>query len=105
MGVLVGAVVIGGVFFVVWSFTGGFAGAIAGGGREDRSLLANAGIGFIGWLTAAILWAIFVGEWPEEFSFGLAFLALGCSVAYLLIRRRLSEREQAASPEESQQVG
>lgn len=105
MSVLIGALFIGSVFFVVWSFTGGFAAAIAARGREDRSLLANAGIGFVGWLTAAILWAIFVGEWPDEFSFGLAFLALGCSVAYLLISRRLSEREQAASSEESQQVG
>lgn len=36
---------IGLLYFFVFSFTGGFAGAIHAGGREDRSLVANAGIG------------------------------------------------------------
>lgn len=81
-----------GVFpFFVASFTGGFAGAIQGGGREDRSLMANAGIGFVGWLVAWILVRIFSGEVPDQISIGMGILALLCSILFISVlekRRR-----------------
>ena len=90
---------IGLLYFFVFSFTGGFAGAIHAGGREDRSLVANAGIGLVGWTAAALIWRMSTGVWSEEFTFGLAGLALLCSIVsvHLLERSRSAQRLDSAN--------
>jgi hypothetical protein len=82
-------VAFGGGAFVLASFTGGFASAIAAGGRENHSLLANAGIGLVGWLAASAIWAAVNGSWPEELTGELLVLTFVCSVvfAWMLVRR------------------
>lgn len=87
-------------FTLVFSYTGGFASAIAGGGREDRTLLQNAGIGLVGWLVAAAIFAAVKGRWPEEFSIGLGILALVCAVVFArLLNRRAATADPAATNE------
>lgn len=83
------------IYFVVFSFTGGFAGAIHARGRENRSLMANAGIGLVGWVFAAVVWLLVTGDWPTEFTLGLGLLALLASIAFLhlLARRRSTVRD------------
>lgn len=78
----------------MFSFTGGIAGAIYARGREARNLVANAGIGLVGWTVAALIWTISTRDWPEEFTFGLGGLALLCSIVFVhsLERRRSSRR-------------
>jgi MFS superfamily sulfate permease-like transporter len=66
--------------FVLASFTGGIASAIAAGGREEHSIFTNAGIGFLGWLAASTVWALFAGAWPTELHAGLLLLTFGCSI-------------------------
>lgn len=79
------------VYFVVFSFTGGFAGAIHARGREDRSLIANAGIGLIGWLAAAVIWRLATGDWPTQLTLGLGLLALLAAIVFVhLLERRKS---------------
>lgn len=82
-------VAVGGVSFVLASFTGGFASAIAGGGREDHSLLENAVIGFFGWLLASVIWTVATGSWPDELTVGLLALTVVCSfmIAYAQVLR------------------
>jgi peptidoglycan/LPS O-acetylase OafA/YrhL len=89
---------IGLLYFFVFSFTGGFAGAIHAQDREDRSLVTNAGIGLGGWTAAALIWTMSTGEWPEEFTFGLGGLAMVCSivVVHLLERRQPAQRLDSA---------
>jgi hypothetical protein len=74
---------VGLVYFVVFGFTGGFAGAIHARDREDRSLIANAGIGLVGWTVAAVVWRLVTGEWPSEFTLGLGLLALVFSIVFV----------------------
>lgn len=69
--------------FVGASFTGGFAGAIAAGGREDRSIVANAGIGFVGWLAAWATTSIMSGSPPEEITLVHIGLAIFWSVVFI----------------------
>lgn len=58
-------------------------------GREDRSLLANAGIGLVGWLAAAVIWRFVRGDWPTEFTLGLGLLAALAAVVFVhLLDRR-----------------
>lgn len=89
MDFLVLILVYGPVIFVVASFTGGIAGALYAG-REDRSLLANAAIGFVGWSAAWLMTTIHRGEAPEEISLWTGVLALACSlvIVHVLERRR-----------------
>ncbi|MGH8874359.1 MAG: hypothetical protein ACRDVM_03785, partial [Acidimicrobiia bacterium] len=50
-------IVLGLLVGLLWfGFIGGLAGAITGGGRENRSLPANAGIGLLGSLVGGTLW-------------------------------------------------
>lgn len=94
--ILVAIVFFGVVPFFVASFTGGLAGAIQGKGREDRSLLANAGIGFVGWVAAWVLVTLVSGERPDEISIGIGLLALMCSIVFIyLLERRSRGREQS----------
>jgi hypothetical protein len=76
--------------FALASFTGGFASALAAGGREDHSLLTNAAIGFVGWLAASTIWSLGTGKWPSELHSGLLLLTFACSVlaAWLWDRHR-----------------
>jgi len=70
-------------FFVGASFTGGFAGAIAAGGREDRTIVANSGIGFVGWLAAWATTSILSGSPPEEITLVHVALAIFWSVVFI----------------------
>ena len=81
MGALLAGIVIVLPVFALASITGGFASAVAAGGREDHSLLTNAVIGFSGWLAASTLWSLVMGAWPRELSGGLLILIFVCSVA------------------------
>lgn len=67
-----------------FSFIGGVAGAIVGGGREDRSLAANAGIGLLGAIVGGAVWASISGG---EFDLGVANLvaALVGSIVVLMV--------------------
>lgn len=85
---LIGGLVIFAPPFVICSFTGGFAGAIAAGGREDRTILQNAGIGLVGWGAAWILSTVFTGVAPEELSLSLLVLALAFSVGFAFVLDR-----------------
>lgn len=71
--------------------------AIFAGGGEDRSLLANAGIGIIGWAAAWLIVTLLDGEPPDEVTIGIGLLALVCSIAfiYLIERRNRSEPPSA----------
>lgn len=84
---------VGLVYFLVFSFTGGFAGAIHARGREDRSLMANAGIGLVGWAVAALVWHFATGDWPREVTLGIGLLALAASIVFV----HLLERREAAT--------
>ena len=81
MSALLAGIVIFLPVFALASFTGGFASAVAAGGREDHSILKNAVIGFIGWFAASVLWSLVTGEWPRELSSGLLILTFVCSIA------------------------
>ncbi len=98
MEIIVVAVLFGVVPFFVASFTGGLAGAIQGRGREDRSLMANAGIGFVGWVTAWVLVTIVSGEGPDEITIGIGLLALLLSIVFISLLERRSERREHSSP-------
>jgi hypothetical protein len=73
------------------------AGAIAGRGREDRSLLANARIGLVGWGFAWMIWRLVNGQWPEEITLGLGLLALLISVAFIHLIEKLNTRKVAVT--------
>ena len=100
MEILVAFVFFGVVPFFVASFTGGLAGAIQGGGREDRSLLANAGIGFGGWLVAWVLVTLISGEPPDEITIGMGILALLSSILFISVleRRRRGRPHEGERP-------
>jgi hypothetical protein len=89
-------VAIGLLYFFVFTFTGGVAGAIHAGGRESRSLVKNAGIGVVGWIAAAVIWTATTGAWPQEFTFGLAGLAVVCSLLFVHL---LSKTQSAQIPD------
>jgi hypothetical protein len=90
MGAIIYLVVVVGTGFFLASFTGGMAGAIAAGGREDRSLIQNAGIGFVAWVTTCLIVSAPTGRWPDQMSVGiwLGTLAVAIVIAWLLDRRR-----------------
>ncbi|MGH8949764.1 MAG: hypothetical protein ACRDXF_12965 [Acidimicrobiia bacterium] len=102
MEVLVGMVFFGVLPFFVASFTGGLAGAIQGKGREDRSLLANAGIGFVGWLAAWAVVTIVSEEPPEELTIWIGLLALLFAIVFIQLterrRRRRPSKDHPADP-------
>jgi hypothetical protein len=91
MEILAWLVIFGPFLFVGASFTGGFAGAIAGGGREDRSILDNAGIGFVGWLAAWATMAAVKGSPPEELTLAHIGLAVIWSIVFI---RLVLDRER-----------
>lgn len=96
MELLVAMVLFGVVPFFVASFTGGLAGAIQGKGREDRSLLANAGIGLVGWVAAWVLVTLVSGEGPDEITLGIGLLALVCSIVFIGLLERRARRRAAS---------
>ncbi len=98
MGALIVVLLLGGGAFFLASFAGGFGGAIAARGREDRSLLANAFIGFFGWLLAGTLLSARSGEWPEEMTVAWLGLTLACSVAIAWLLDRRDSRRNMADP-------
>jgi len=94
--------------FVAISFMGGFAGAIAAGGREDRSLLYNFGIGLVGSLIGTGIWSGITGEVPEEVNAGALALSFVASIFVALFadwrERRRAGSERANPPSESVSV-
>ena len=90
--------------FVYISFMGGFAGAIAAGGREDRSLLYNFGIGLAGAVIGTGIWSGITGEVPEEVNAGALALSFVVSIFVAMFanwrERRRAESEGANSPSE-----
>ena len=94
---LIGLLVFGGIlvfYSVLISFMGGFAGAIAGGGREDRSIIANLGIGFVGGLVGSAIVAAREGEWPEELSGELLVLSFLASIGFALLLNLRDRRKK-----------
>jgi uncharacterized membrane protein YeaQ/YmgE (transglycosylase-associated protein family) len=88
-------------FFLMVSFMGGFAGAIAAGGREDRSLLYNFNIGLIGSVIGTGIWSGINGEWPEEPTGGAILLSFVASIGVALVanswEKRKTERSDSGS--------
>ena len=80
MDIVIFAVLFVGGGFLLASFTGGVASAIAAGGREDNSIFTNAAVGFLGWLAAGVIWTQAHGTWPDEMTPGLLLLTFGCSL-------------------------
>jgi uncharacterized membrane protein YeaQ/YmgE (transglycosylase-associated protein family) len=76
-----------------FGFIGGIAGALVGGGREDRSLPANAGVGFLGALVGGAAWSAISGR---DFESGGVLAALAGSVAVLLVWTLVQRRIGAA---------
>lgn len=74
---------------LVTSFTGGFGGAIAAGGREDRTLLQNGAIGAGAWAVAWLVHFVIGRGKPFEINIGAGLVAL---VAAILIARALDRR-------------
>jgi hypothetical protein len=77
------------------SFVGGFGGAIAAGGREDRSLLQNAAIGIGAWTIAYLTHLVAAGGQPFEITIGSIVIAL---VAATIIAWLLDRRASTTSP-------
>jgi uncharacterized membrane protein YeaQ/YmgE (transglycosylase-associated protein family) len=87
LGVFLGAF----VALLLFGFVGGLAGAIVGGGREDRSLLANAGIGLVGSLIGGTLWNL-LQDRGLEISWGGFLASLLGSILFLLVLERVQRR-------------
>ena len=82
------------VALLLFGFVGGLAGAIVGGGREDRTLLANAGIGLVGSIVGGTLWNV-VDDRGLELSSGGFLASLVGSVLFLLVLRAVRRRNEA----------
>lgn len=88
LGVLVG---------LLWfGFIGGLAGAVTGGGREDRSLLVNAGIGLAGSLLGGTLWYLITQEELRPTMGGFLSSLLGAIALLALIEIR--KRKSSTTP-------
>jgi uncharacterized membrane protein YeaQ/YmgE (transglycosylase-associated protein family) len=75
------------VALLLFGFVGGLAGAIVGRGREDRTLLANAGIGLVGSLLGGTLWTA-VQDRGFELAWGGFLASLVGSILFLLVLNR-----------------
>lgn len=85
------------IFFPVAAFTGGVAGAIVGGGREDRPIWKNGVIGIVGWTVASIVIGVVTGSSPEELTFGFGVLALLASIGFILLDKWRERRSESAA--------
>lgn len=90
--------------FLIASINGGVAGAIVAGGRENRSLVANAGIGFTGWVAAFAIWGLLAGELPQELSLGIGILALFFSIGVVNQLEKRSSRPEPLLNEVNQPI-
>ena len=88
------------LFLPIAAITGGVAGAIVGGGREDRPIWQNAVIGLVGWAVAFLV-AYATGTAPEELTLGFGFLALLVSIAFVLVDQWWSRRSHPGAREQS----
>jgi fucose permease len=91
-------------FFVALSFMGGFAGAIAGGGREDRTLRYNFGIGVVGSLIGTGIWTAITGEMPEEVTAGALALSFVASICVAFVANWRERRQAEDQHSDSQGV-
>lgn len=85
------------IFFPVAAITGGVAGAIVGGGREDRPIWKNGVIGIVGWTVASIVIVAVTGSEPEELGLGFGALALLASIAFILLDEWWERRSGSAA--------
>lgn len=92
-----------GVLIALLLFVGGLAGAIVGGGREDRSLLANTGIGLVGSLIGGTLWNL-IGDRRFELSWG-GFLASLIGSILLLLTVGIVQRRRTAAVAHTESPG
>lgn len=92
VGILIFGVLFVGGAFLLAAFTGGFASAIVGGGREDNSIFTNACIGFLGWLMASFILAQTHGAWPEEMTGELLLLTFVCALGVAWLRNWRNRR-------------
>lgn len=76
---------------------GGIAGAITGGGREDRSLLRNAGIGLAGSLIGGTIWFWVTEEQVSLTLGGFVSSLLGAILLLLVVGWAQKRRSAAAS--------
>lgn len=86
MGILLALI----LFIPVAAITGGVAGAVVGGGREDRPIWQNVVIGIVGWAGAAMILQTATGRGLEELNLGTGLLALLVSVVFVVLDQRRS---------------
>lgn len=89
------------LFFPIAAITGGVAGALVGGGREDRPIWKNGIIGIVGWAVAWVVMAAVTGTSPEEPTLGLGFLALLASIAFILVDEWWYRRSHPAANDQA----
>lgn len=77
------------------------AGALVGGGREDRPIWKNGIIGIVGWAVAWVVRAAVTGSSPEELTLGLGFLALLASIAFILVDEWWYRRSHQAANDQA----
>ena len=94
VGVFVGLL----VGLLLFGFVGGLAGAIVGGGSEDRSLVANAGIGLVGSAVGGTAWNVLT-EQGFELTLGGFLASLVGSIAFLFVVERVRRRREVAAQE------
>jgi hypothetical protein len=87
------------VFLLGFGLTGALAGAIySRSWRSDRSVLADAAIGAVGWVAVWLLSWFLSGEWPSPLwtvRQGVIAVILSIGVAHLItVRRRSGGRDR-----------
>ena len=64
--------------------------------KKQTELLANAGIGLVGWVAAWVLVTLVSGEGPDEITLGIGLLALVCSIVFIGLLERRARRRAAS---------
>ncbi len=80
------------------AITGGIAGALVGGGKEDRPIWLNSLIGFGGWTIAWVTTGWTTGQSMEELSIGLIVFAVAASAVLIMIGERVKTELVSGQP-------